>query len=200
MSANQAAPDWLAQLSPDHAPPPATWWPPAPGWWMVLVLLIVIVTAFVVWLRSPRRTLRRAALRELNGIANQRADTASTARAIQSVLRRYAVAVFGVERVGRLTGENWLAFVMTHSAGRLDAQSGRSLWVAAFGTPAQDDREQWLCAAKRFVQMARRRSGSNVQLGRSGPKTEPRPSGSKTEPGLSGGVSRRASRWWRAAE
>ena len=158
MNPNQVAQDWLTQLSPDHAPPPPGWWPLAPGWWIVLVLLIAATAGCVVWLRSPRRTLRRAALRELNCIATQKADTATTARAIQNVLRRYAIAAFGVEQTGQLTGDAWLAFVMTRSAGRLDADSGHSLLAAAFGTPERDDRDRWLSAATHFVKAAPSRS------------------------------------------
>jgi hypothetical protein len=161
------APDWLTQLAPEHAPPPPGWWPPAPGWW-VIALLGIAVVAGLVWWRSRGARLativqgalwspRRAALDELRVIRESETDTVSLARAIQNLLRRYALTVFGRERVARLTGEAWLELVTSEGGERLAGAPGRSLLAAAFGGRATDDREQWLAGAEAFVRRARQK-------------------------------------------
>ncbi len=153
---------WLSQLAADHAPPPAGWWPPAPGWWIAAVLFLITVFLCTRWLRDHRRALRRAALRELQLIRSSEADGPAVARAIQRLLRRYAVAVFGSGTVAQLTGEAWLAFVAGEGGASLSGPAGPSLLVAAFGNHTHDDRDEWLRAAESFIRKARvsrRRSG-----------------------------------------
>lgn len=150
----QAAPAWLAQLAPDRAPPPPGWWPLAPGWWILIGLALAGV--FVAWwLRrrraDPARALRRAALRELDRCASTGADDPSLARDLEHLLRRYAVARFGRDRVARLTGDAWLAFIAAHGAAALAGDAGRSLLRSAYGGTAAGDRTAWLAAARGFV-------------------------------------------------
>lgn len=146
---------WLSQLAADHAPPPAGWWPPAPGWWIAAALGSLVVFFCARWLRDHRRILRRSALRELKLIRTSDADGAAVARAIQRLLRRYALAVFGPSRVAKLTGGAWLAFVAAEGGGALAGTSGSSLLVAAFGNHTNDDRGEWLKAAESFIRKAR---------------------------------------------
>lgn len=150
--------NWLAQLSPAHAPPPPGWWPLAPGWWIGGLLAIALLIWLGLWLRSPRRRLRQAALRELRIIASTRADVSATARSVESLLRRYALAVYGVETVGKLTGSTWIEFLSSPQRGRFDTATGRSLLSAAFGTPTEDRRDHWLSAADTFIRRAPERS------------------------------------------
>jgi hypothetical protein len=106
--------DWLAQLASEHAPPPPGWWPLAPGWWVLLGLLLLIavgVFCWRKWWRDPHAKLRRAALRELREIGARDDDGPAIARAIEDLMRRYALAVFGRERVASLAGNSWLGFV-----------------------------------------------------------------------------------------
>src|SRR5215469_1206710 len=149
-------PNWLAQLAPAHAPPPADWWPPAPGWWVLAVLLLAATAAGVWWWRDPYRRSRRAALRELRAIRAEDSDVVASARAIESLLRRFAVAVFGGAQVARLTGDAWLAFVAAQGATQLGGEAGRSLLATAFGGRASDDRACWIAGADEFVRRARR--------------------------------------------
>jgi hypothetical protein len=120
--------------------------------------LLAVVTAGLLWrwLSQPERGPRRAALRQLKIIRASDADGAAVARATQNLIRRYALAVFGHERVARLTGERWLQFVIDAGGDALAGAPGRSLLAAAFGNHAQDDREQWFDGAEAFIRRARR--------------------------------------------
>lgn len=149
------SPNWLTELAPAHAPPAPRWWPPAPGWWIVAALALLLLAGFLWWRRDPHRSSRRAALRELKRIREEGADPRASARAIESVLRRYAMAVFGRERVARLTGRSWLEFVAAEGGAALPSEVGRSLLAAAFGSAARDDRELWLAGADAFVRRAK---------------------------------------------
>jgi hypothetical protein len=146
---------WLQQLAPEHAPAAPGWWPPAPGWWALGVLCLLAIVALWWWVRHPGRALRRAALRQLQLIKASDADGAAVARATENLLRRYAVEVFGNDRVARLTGERWLQFVIATGGDALAGAPGRSLLAAAFGNHTQDDREHWIAAAERFIKRAR---------------------------------------------
>jgi hypothetical protein len=148
------SPSWLSQLAPDHAPPPAGWWPPAPGWWAISALALVLLVLLFRGLRSRGRAVRRSALKELRLIRRSDGDGPAVARAIENLMRRYAVAVFGQARVAKLTGEAWLEFVVSQGGTALAGTPGRSLLVAAFGNHPSDDREQWLSAAETFIKRA----------------------------------------------
>ena len=148
-------PDWTSQLSAAHAPPPPGWWPPAPGWWLLAALLLAAAAAGVWWWRDPYRRSRRAALRELRAIRAAKSDPVTSARAIESLLRRFAIAVFGSARVARLTGDAWLAFVAAEGGTLLAGEAGRSLLSTAFGGSARGERECWIAGADAFVRRAR---------------------------------------------
>ncbi|HWG28922.1 MAG TPA: DUF4381 domain-containing protein [Steroidobacteraceae bacterium] len=145
---------WLSQLAPDHAPPPASWWPPAPGWWIAAALALLCAILCVRWLRDRRRATRRYALRELKLIRSSDADGPAVARALQQLMRRYAIAVFGETAVAKLAGDAWLAFVVAEGGSALAGAAGTSLLVAAFGNHAGGDRQEWLTAAESFIRKA----------------------------------------------
>ncbi len=149
--------DWLSQLAPAHAPSPPAWWPPAPGWWGAGVLFVLLLPALVIaarWWRQPRRRFRRAALRELRLIRTSAVEGPAAARAIESLLRRYAVTLYGRDIAARLTGAAWLEFAGTAGAEQLAGEAGRSLLAAAFGGSGPIDRESWLTAAAEFIRRA----------------------------------------------
>jgi len=161
MTTAPANSDWLAQLAPEHAPAIPPWWPPAPGWWLLAALIIVLLAGAVWWWRWPPRRLRRVALRELKRIRSRDMDPAATARALQNLLRRYALAVFGTDQVARLIGAQWLHFVAAHGATGLGGPLGEALLAASFGgsSPSRQpeaDREGWCAATESFVRTAAR--------------------------------------------
>jgi len=156
--------DWLNQLAPEHAPPAPSWWPPAPGWWVLAALGLLGVLAVVGYRRLRNSTgarARRAAFAELKRIRAQNA--ASAAADIQHLLRRYALAVFGADRVARLTGDAWLDFLVHHGGERLAGGGGRALINTAYGGRASPaEREAWLEAAAAFIRGAPRRRAKRV--------------------------------------
>jgi hypothetical protein len=153
--------NWLDQLAPEHAPAPPGWWPPAPGWWGLAVLLLIVAIGAWVWWRSPRRRLRQATLRELRKIRAADLRPNETAQAIQNLLRRYALVLFGPERVARLNGSAWLEFLAAHGAPMLGGGVGRSLLAASYGgDTAGADPADWLRAAETFLRRAVVRSRS----------------------------------------
>ena len=162
-------PAWLSQLAPDRAPPPLGWWPPAPGWWMLAGLLMIAVAFAAWWRQRPRRPAvrrwRRAALREL---AQWQAEAQkegindnALARAVQQLLRRYAVARYGRETVAALNGDAWIAFVVGHGGSAWAGETGRQLLRCAYGGSAAMpgasavDRERWLAGARGFLKASR---------------------------------------------
>jgi hypothetical protein len=158
-------PDWLAQLAPEHAPPAPGWWPVAPGWWVLLGLVLSIAVLLVCWRkwwRDPHAKARRAALRELRVIRASDEDGPVVARAIENLMRRYAMAVFGRQRVSRLAGNSWLGFVTAEAGASVADDAGTSLLAAAFGNNPQDQRDRWIAAADAFVRRsARKRRAGN---------------------------------------
>ena len=123
--------NWLDQLAPEHAPAPPGWWPPAPGWWVLATVLLGVAIGAWVWWRSPRRRLRAATLRELRKLCAADLTIGESAQAVQNLLRRYALAVFGQETVARLNGAAWLEFLERHGAPTFGGDIGRSLLDAS---------------------------------------------------------------------
>ena len=60
--------DALAALRDIHLPEAVALWPPAPGWWLLIVVLLISCLGIGVFLRLRRRSLKRAALLELDGV------------------------------------------------------------------------------------------------------------------------------------
>jgi hypothetical protein len=156
--------NWLNQLAPDQAPTAPGWWPPAPGWW-ALLLLCAALLIWMLWRRyfssqAVHRRQRRAALQELQRLRNG-VDITHTARAIQNLLRRYALSVCSQPELARMSGDAWLGFVVAQGGVLFQGETGGSLLQAAFGGVAESDRrEQWFAAAEQFVRCAPRRDGS----------------------------------------
>lgn len=158
MNSPGSSSDWLSALAPERAPAVPGWWPPAPGWWIVAIVLIAGLVTWLQWWHQPRRRLRRLALRELRRIRARALDEVATARALQNLLRRYALAVFGADRVARLNGSEWLGFVAAHGAELLAGPLGEALLVASFSGRGRSgdaaDCDAWCAAVEGFVRQA----------------------------------------------
>lgn len=144
-------PDWLAQLAPEHAPPPPGWWPLAPGWWILLVLSALVIAYLIFRLRNPNLRLQHAALDQLRILETSPIDDVVLARELEHLLRRYAVARFGRDRVAGLSGERWIAFIIEHGGNAWTADAGTSLLRAAYGGDASVDRTVILAGARAFL-------------------------------------------------
>lgn len=150
--------DWLAQLAPEHAPAAPGWWPLAPGWWALAVLIVLALAFSLYWWLRPIARRRRFARSELQRLRESTLAPADAARAIQNLLRRYALAVFGRDAIARLSGEAWLKFVIDSGGEAFVGHSGRALLAAAYGTDStigDVDRESWFQAADQFLRRAR---------------------------------------------
>jgi len=145
-------PDWLTQLAPAHAPPPASWWPLAPGWWVLLALLALIIAALIYRQLHPATRLRRIALHQLRNLETSTSDDVTLARELEHLLRRYAVARFGRDRVANLSGERWIAFIVAHGGKAWDGDAGSKLLRAAYGGGISNpDRSNWVMGARAFI-------------------------------------------------
>jgi hypothetical protein len=151
--------DWLTQLATEHAPAAPGWWPLAPGWWVLVILMVGLLGVGLYWWRRPAARRRRFARSELRRLRARGLEPVDAARAIQSLLRRYALAVFGRDATARLSGEAWLKFVVDSGGEAFVGHSGRALLAAAFGDAnsaiSVTDREGWFDAADQFLRRAR---------------------------------------------
>lgn len=146
-------PDWLAQLAPPHAPPPAGWWPLAPGWWGLAVLAAIVIAGVTYWQTRPGVRLRRIVLRELDKVEAMESDDTALAKNLEHLLRRYAVARFGREAVARLTGGQWVDFVVAHGGKAWAGEAGANLLRAAYGGAGSTNREPWFHGARAFIRV-----------------------------------------------
>ncbi len=151
--------DWLAQLAPAHAPAPPSWWPPAVGWWVLAALILILPAAGILWWRfsasAHRRRVRRAAINELKRIRS--AGEAERAREIQHLMRRYAIAFYGVTQVAHLSGEPWLRFLQTHGGAAFGGPRGIAFLAAAFGKGVCAPPTDWASAAEAFIRFKPRK-------------------------------------------
>ncbi|MCR9134689.1 MAG: DUF4381 domain-containing protein [Alphaproteobacteria bacterium] len=117
------------QLSPDiqsqlellrdiRLPEPIGWWPLAPGWWIAATLCLALIAGTVLWSYLRRRTVRFAALRELDAlrIADGPTDMAHYATEISALLRRVAIRANG-RAAGLLSGTEWSDFLSNGKGG-----------------------------------------------------------------------------------
>jgi hypothetical protein len=95
------------------------------------------------------RRIRRAALAELARIRSL--DAGSQPRAIQHLMRRYALSVYGARAVANLSGEAWLHFIEAHGGAAFAGNSGQDFLAAAFGNGAPAAPSEWLLAAEAFI-------------------------------------------------
>jgi hypothetical protein len=95
----------LSNLRDIVVPEPPPFWPPAPGVWVALIIAVAVLLAFVLWWQRARAksAYRRAGLALLPG--------ARTARDIDVILKRVALAVFPRSQVAPLYGDEWAAFL-----------------------------------------------------------------------------------------
>lgn len=121
--------------------PPAEWWPPGPGWWVVAGLVLAICLIVVAWLSWRRgRAPLRAALREINALADafgRDGDAAALVDGASRLLRRIARRV-DPDAASR-NGDDWRAFLRRYARDRATQRQLDALADARFrAKPAVD--------------------------------------------------------------
>jgi len=149
----------LEQLRDIHLPDAVPMWPPAPGWWFAFGIMILAATVVCLRIRAHRRSLRRAALRELDTVENSyriTSDAAVLARSLSALLRRTALARFGRERVAGLYGNEWIEFLAaTTPAASATVASADALTRTMYARPGRplDPRqgEMWIADVRAWI-------------------------------------------------
>ena len=106
--------DPLEQLRDIHLPDPVSWWPPALGWWVVAILFLGLIATCIWWYRNPSIRAYRVARKELKHLREEHQasqDDLTLVKDLSVLLRRYALAVFGRQRVASLIGDSWMRFL-----------------------------------------------------------------------------------------
>ena len=95
----------LQNLRDIVVPEPPPLWPPAPGVWVLMVIALAVLIALTLtwWRARARNAYRRAGLALL--------ENARTAREINIILKRVALAVWPRPEIAPLYGDEWAAFL-----------------------------------------------------------------------------------------
>ena len=154
-----SAGDALAQLRDIHLPEPVAFWPPAPGWWIAAALVLALALGTAVLLRRRRRSLRRAALRELETIRSVYShdrDLSELALRLSTLLRRVAISRFARRDVAGLQGDEWAHFLAsTSTSGALTPALVGDLSVAVYAPRRPRDdaspEDTWVSAVRDWI-------------------------------------------------
>lgn len=155
------ASDPLSDLRDIHLPDPVSFWPPALGWWIALILVMGLIPLSI-WAFRKFRTPKalRTARHELQGLresyaANQQDHTLTIG--VSRLLRRYAIAVYGRERVAGLTGEKWLTFLNEKGqTNQFTDGTGRVLVSVPYGSHEPVQGQELIAAVEHWLQGNRR--------------------------------------------
>jgi hypothetical protein len=160
-SATNAVPSGaLASLRDIHLPDAVGIWPLAPGWWVLLALISSLSVGAHLVIRARRRSLKRAAMRELDAIAvsfREGQDASEPALRLAVLLRRVAIARFPQREVAGLHGSDWAAFLLRTSGkrGGITEEMVRGLAAAVYAgpraTPSQPQIGAWVTGARHWI-------------------------------------------------
>jgi len=156
---NSADVQALSDLRDIHLPGAVTFWPLAPGWWLILGGLLALALGVHLHLRARRRSLKRAAVRELDGIEasfRSSGDVARLALSLATLLRRVAIARFPRRDVASLHGRDWSRFLVRTSGDRgLKVEIVHDLSLAVYAGPSAEPEasrvEAWTTAARSWI-------------------------------------------------
>ena len=138
-------------------PDPVPWTPQTPGWWVLLgwSVAVAILIGIAIVRRRRRNRYRREALALLDVIdAEQHLAPTESARRIAEIVKRTALVAYPRQRVARLYGERWAAF-LRESAGndKRVAEAAEAMANAAYRPDA--DGRSIMQPAKRWVRVHR---------------------------------------------
>jgi hypothetical protein len=151
--------DSLAALHDIHLPDAVSFWPLAAGWWLALALVIALAAMTHLYLRARRRSLKRAALSELAGIAasyEADADVSKLALQLSVLLRRVALMRFRRREVAKLHGDDWRQFLLRTGGrrGQLSEHASGLSYAIYAGRHAPRDESapaKWIAAAQHWI-------------------------------------------------
>jgi hypothetical protein len=158
---NPEAPDPLASLRAYHDPGAVSWWPPAPGWWLLALVAVLVLLGLILWLRRrwrARATIRvaRRELTELRARLRRDGDQAGFLRALNLLLRRFALTRFPRAEVAALSGDDWLRFLDARGGGGAFTQGvGRVLGDGPYRRATAYDAEALIGLAARWLRKQR---------------------------------------------
>ncbi|MCV0428113.1 MAG: DUF4381 domain-containing protein [Roseibium sp.] len=144
----------LDQLRDIRLPAPVSWWPLAPGWWAVAAFILAACTAVTTWSILRRRTVRYAALKELETLRQKETpvDFSALATDVSALLRRVAIRLKG-HSVGILSDRDWADYLSSGKNG-MPQQTADLLAQAPYAPskPASDaDKKVLVEAAERWI-------------------------------------------------
>lgn len=146
--------DLLDQLDDITEPPPVSMLPATPAWAVLaLVLLAALALALRAWHRHRRRTAwRRAALAELRALApGLEAGEPTALAALQTLLRRVALATAPRAQVAPLAGDGWARFLADTGFGAPAGALAPDLAAAPYRPAPRFDGAAALAAARAWI-------------------------------------------------
>ena len=150
--------DALAALRDIHLPEAVSLWPLAPGWWAMLLLFLVLAASLYLVSGWRRRSIKRAALREIEAVQHDfgsTGDLSELAVSLSCVLRRVSLARFARAEVAGLYGDDWLGFLAESGTGTgFPADVGVSIALAVYAGPnsiLEPDGDAWIVAARDWI-------------------------------------------------
>lgn len=127
----------LAQLRDIRLPVETSWWPPAPGWWSVLGGVTILFCAAVILRALQRRSLKYAALRELDRLFSQdnaASSTSELATQVSILLRRVVLRSDQGRHLAQAHSEAWASFLSASPHG-MPASIARTIAAAPYAQP-----------------------------------------------------------------
>ena len=151
--------DALSALRDIHLPEAVSLWPPAPGWWVAAGLVVALAVALRLLQLRRRRSVARAALRELDGLERDHegtGDAGAYAVRLSALLRRVALARFPRNEVASLHGATWIDFLNRASArtgfpSEVVEAMERTVFAPPFEESPREDTAAWGAAARAWI-------------------------------------------------
>lgn len=159
----------MEQLRPMQLPDPISWWPLALGWWLLLVLIIASVFALLWWLRRRWADPRRYALAELKNLqacyspesSQQSGGQAALLTHCNQLLKRTALTLYPRHDVASLSGEAWIAFLLSSSKG-CEAEALQCLKNGAYQQNVEYDSAALLKSCRQWLKTAGKGGHNNA--------------------------------------
>ncbi len=122
----------LSGLRDIHLPIKPDFWPLAWGWWALLGGIILAIIAIIVFLRFWRNLPEVYALRKLNKITADKKDDLEYLKAVSTLLKRVAIAVYGRTQIALLSDQTWQDFLLQAAPETLTEKQAHQLAFAIY--------------------------------------------------------------------